>query len=207
MKVLVACEYSAIVREAFASRGHDVWSCDLLPSEQPGQHIQGDAIEVAYGQHWDLMIAHPPCTFLCNSGVRWLKDNPSRWADIESGAAFFKKLMDAPVPRKCLENPVMHHYAIDLIGRRHSQVIQPYRFGHAEQKMTCLWLINLPPLYPTRDWKAKMQALPKREQQRIHYMGPSRKNRGLERSRFYPGFAAAMADQWGSLPILKAATA
>lgn len=199
MRVLVACEYSGIVREAFAARGHDAWSCDLLPTEIPGQHHQGDAIEFAYdGGPWDLMIAHPVCTFLCNSGVCHLHTDKARWPKMRDGAKFFKMLGDAPIEKKCLENPIMHKYAVAIIGRRQDQVIQPWMFGHMEQKATCLWLWNLDPLEATNNVKAAMLALPKNQRERLHYMSPG-PQRAHERSRTFQGIADAMADQWGNL--------
>lgn len=197
MRVLVACEFSGAVRDAFAAKGHDAWSCDLLPSERNGQHIQGDAVQLAYGWKWDLLIAHPPCTYLCNSGVCHLKTDFERHERMKLGAEFFKKLLNAPVKKVVIENPIPHKYALQIIGQKYSQIIQPYRFGHPESKATCLWLRGLPPLMPTRDWKAKMQELPKSQQQRLHYLSPG-SERAKERSRTFQGIADAMADQWGS---------
>jgi len=198
MKVLVACEYSGVVRDAFAKAGHDATSCDLLPSESPhGKHFQGDVMEIL-AQDWDLLIAHPPCTYLTNSGVCWLHKDPSRWALLDEGAAFFKLLLEAPIPMKCIENPIQHKYAKERIGRKQNQVIQPWMFGHMEQKATCLWLEGLPPLQPTNNVKAQMLELPKRERERLHYLPPS-KNRWKLRSATYQGIADAMANQWGGL--------
>ena len=200
MRVLVACEYSGTVRDAFRARGHDAWSCDILPTDaDPSWHIQGDAIEVAYGQDWDLMIAHPPCTYLTNSGVTWLHKDPTRWAKLDDAAAFFKRLYDAPIPRKCIENPIMHKYAKERIGGiKQSQVIQPWMFGHMEQKATCLWLQGLPELKPTNNVKEQMMALPDNERQRLHYLPPSA-DRWKLRSTTFKGIADAMAEQWGAL--------
>lgn len=197
MRVLVACEFSGVVRDAFAAQGHDAWSCDLLPSERSGQHLQCNA-ETLLWDSWDLLIAHPPCTYLCNSGVQHLRDNPERWELMRQGALFFKALLNAPVARVAVENPIPHKYALDIIGQKYSQLIQPYKFGHPESKATCLWLKRLPPLVPTRDWKAKMQELPKSQQQRLHYLSPGLE-RAKERSRTFQGIADAMAEQWGSL--------
>jgi len=143
MKVLIACEYSGVVRDAFIAAGHDAMSCDLLPTDAPGPHYQGDVSDII-NDGWDLMIAHPPCTYLTNSGVSWLYKKPERWAQLDDGAAFFKMLLDAPIERKCIENPIMHKYAIERIGTKQSQVVQPWMFGHMEQKGTGLWLHNLP---------------------------------------------------------------
>jgi hypothetical protein len=198
MKVLVACEYSATVRDAFRALGHDAWSSDLLPTDgDPEWHIQGDALAIAYGHHWDLMIAHPPCTYMTNSGVTWLHKDPTRWEKLDEGAAFFKALWDAPIQRIAIENPVMHKYAKERIGgMQQTQTIQPWMFGHMEQKATCLWLKGLMPLRPTSDLKAETKALPDNERQRLHYLPPSA-DRWKLRSTTFKGIAAAMADQWG----------
>jgi hypothetical protein len=198
MKVLVACEYSGVVRDAFTKAGHDATSCDLLPSESTnGKHFQGDVMEIL-AQDWDLLIAHPPCTYLTNSGVCWLHKDPSRWALLDEGAAFFKSLLEAPIRMKCIENPIQHKYAKERIGRKQNQVIQPWMFGHMEQKATCLWLEGLPLLQPTNNVKAQMLELPKRERERLHYLPPS-KDRWKLRSTTYQGIADAMAAQWGGL--------
>ena len=198
MRVLIACEYSGRVRNAFAALGHDAMSCDLLPSETPGKHYQGDVLELAYSGEFDLMVAHPPCTYLTNSGVCWLHKDPARWALLDEGAEFFKKLLHAPVPRKCIENPIMHKYARERVGRNKTQVIQPWMFGHLEQKATCLWLDGLPPLKPTNIVKAEMMKLTHAERNRLHYCSPG-PDRWKERSRTYEGIALAMAQQWGNL--------
>jgi len=187
MRVLVACEFSGRVRDAFLARGHDAVSCDLLPTESPGPHIQGDVREIL-AEGWDLMIAHPPCTYLCNSGVSWLYRRPGRWEKMREAALFFRQLLEAPIPRICVENPIMHKYAVEIIGRRQDQVIQPWMFGHGETKATCLWLKNLPPLRPTNIVEGR--------EQRLHRLPPS-PDRWKERSRTYPGVARAMAEQWG----------
>ena len=191
MKVLVACEFSGIVRDAFIARGHDAISCDLLPTDRPGPHYQGDVFDIL-DQDWSLMVAHPPCQYLSNSGVRWLYGgkgkvpDPVRWAEMERAAAFFMALLDAPIPRIAVENPIMHGHA----GiRKPDQIVQPWWFGHGETKATGLWLRNLPPLVPTNvvDGRAP----------RVHYASPG-PNRWKERSRTLQGLADAMADQWGS---------
>jgi hypothetical protein len=194
LRVLVACEYSGRVREAFRKLGHDAWSCDLLPAEDNSPyHTQGD-VRGMIG-HWDLMIAHPPCTYLSNSGVCHLSRDPSRMAKMHQGALFFKQLMDAPIPHIAIENPIQHGHATKIIGRRQNQVIQPWMFGHTEQKATCLWLKNLPPLQPTDIVKVEMMALPKNKRERLHYLSPG-PDRWKERSRTYQGIADAMAEQW-----------
>lgn len=197
MKVLVACEFSAVVRDAFRERGHDAWSADILPTEgDPRWHIEGDVLPIL-GECWDLMVAHPPCTYLANSGVRWLYGgkgdvvDPERWEAMEDGARFFAQLLNAPIPRIAVENPVMHRYARDIIGTDWPrQTIQPWMFGHGEVKATQLWLRNLPPLQPTSVVDGR--------EARVHRMAPS-PDRWRERSRTFAGIASAMADQWGSL--------
>lgn len=190
MRVLVACEFSGVVRDAFAARGHDAWSCDLLPSERPGQHIERDVLGVL-GDGWDLMVAHPPCTFLANSGVRWLYGGKGREFDIdrlcemELAAEFFRKLLNAPIPRVAVENPIPHGHAK---LPRYTQTCQPWQFGHGETKRTCLWLRNLPPLVPTNIVDGRTQ--------RVHRMPPG-PDRWKERSRTFAGIARAMAEQWG----------
>lgn len=185
MRVLVACEYSGVVRDAFRARGHDAWSCDYLPSETDSTyHLQGDV--VAWIQDgWDLMVAHPPCTDLAVSGARWF---PEKRADGRQQAAldFVQLLLDAPIPRIALENPVS---IISSHIRKPDQIIQPWMFGHGETKATCLWLKGLPLLVPT-DVVAGRVA-------RVWNMSPG-PLRWKERSRTLPGIAAAMADQWGS---------
>lgn len=200
LRVLVACEYSGAVRDAFLRAGHDAMSCDLLPTDAPGPHHQGDVFDVL-GDGWDLMIAHPPCTYLTNSGVRWLHSDPTRWQDMVDGAVIFRDLLNAPIPRVAVENPVMHGYAAKIVGQRQTQVIQPWMHGHPETKATGLWLRNLPPLTETDNVRAHMLTLPKAERSRIHYAAPG-PDRWKLRSTTYAGIAAAMADQWGRLPAL-----
>lgn len=203
MRVLVACEFSGIVRDAFRARGHEAISADLLPTERPGPHYQGDVLELLTGifpTRWDLVIAHPPCTYLANSGVRWLyKDgepDEDRWLRMADAAEFFKALLNAPVPRIAVENPVMHRYAKAIIGRGPDQCIQPWQFGHGETKRTCFWLKNLPPLEPTNIVDGR--------EPRVHYASPG-PDRWKERSRTLQGLADAMADQWGGLAQERAA--
>jgi len=199
VKVLIACEYSGRVRDAFIAQGHDAISCDLLPTDAPGPHYQGDVFDLDLAS-FDLMVAHPPCTYLTNSGVTWLHKDLTRWAKLDEAAVFFKRLLNAPVPRLAIENPIMHKYAKERIGGvRQAQVIQPWMFGHPEQKATCLWLKGLPPLQPTHNVKAEMDALPDNERQRLHYLPPS-PDRWKLRSTTFQGIADAMAAQWGGEP-------
>jgi len=195
MRILVACEYSGAVRDAFLKRGHDAWSCDLLPTDKTGPHITGDVLEVV-GEGWDLMVAHPPCTYLCNSGVCHLHKSTDRWLDLFKAADFFKSLLNADIPRIAVENPIQHKYARQLIGPKQTQVIQPWMFGHAEQKATCLWLKGLPQLKETNNVKKEMEGLTNKERQRMHFLPPS-KDRWKIRSTTYQGIAEAMAQQWG----------
>lgn len=181
MRVLVACEFSGIVRNAFAQRGHDSWSCDLLPCETGGNHYQGDVCGVL-SFDWDLLIAHPPCTHLAVSGARWFKD---KRVEQERALDFVRLLLSAPVDRIALENPVS---VISTRIRKPDQIIQPWQFGHGETKATCLWLKGLPLLKPTRIVSGRTP--------RVHFMSPSAE-RWKERSRTLRGIADAMADQWG----------
>lgn len=200
-RVLIACEFSGTVRREFAARGHDAWSCDLMPAEdRSNKHIIGDVRDYL-DDGWDLlMVAHPPCTRLCNSGVRWLSVPPpgrtagQMQAELVEGAALFSACWNAPVERVAVENPVMHRHAKALIANYQppAQSIQPWQFGHGEVKRTCFWLRNLPPLRAT--------SIVDGREARVHRMSPS-PNRGRERSRFFPGIAAAMADQWGGLLV------
>jgi len=183
-KVLVACEYSGRVRNAFAARGWDAWSCDLLPSETPGKHYQGDVRDML-AQQWDLLCAHPPCTHLAVSGARHFAAKQASGVQQEA-LEFVQMLLDADVPHIALENPVS---IISTRIRKPNQVIQPWMFGHGETKATCLWLKNLPKLAPTNVVDGRVP--------RVHHMPPG-PNRWKERSRTYEGIAQAMADQWGS---------
>ena len=193
MKILIACEFSGVVREAFRKKGHDAWSCDLLPSDIASPyHIQDDVLK-HLNEGWDMMIAHPPCTYLSNSGVRWLYNsdktkNEERWENMRTGREFFLKLLNADIPRVAVENPIQHKYAREKI-RKPDQIIQPWQFGHGETKATCLWLKNLPKLIPTNMVSGR--------ENRIHRMPPSPK-RGHLRSITYQGIADAMAEQWSS---------
>ncbi len=185
MHVLVACEYSGTVRDAFIRAGHDAISCDLLPSEKYGPHHHGDVIELLHSG-WDLMIAHPPCTHLAVSGARHFAAKQASGVQQEA-LEFVRLLMNAPIPRICIENPIS---IISSRIRKPDQIIQPWQFGHGETKATCLWLKNLPKLMPT--------SIVDGREARIHKMPPS-PDRWKERSRTYQGIADAMAAQWGML--------
>ena len=197
MRVLVACEYSATVRDAFRRRGFDAWSCDILPTEgDPRWHIQGDAIEAAYGQHWDLLIAHPPCTYLSRAGARWWKV-PGRDALAEQAAEFAFRFRDAPAPHIAIENPIGQ---LATRWRKPDQTIQPWEYGHPFSKATCLWLKKLPPLMPT-DIYANFRPLIRSNVTATKRAGKVQQgvlSGGLESARTFPGIAEAMADQWGA---------
>jgi hypothetical protein len=193
----VACEFSGIVRDAFRERGHDAWSCDLLPTESdPSWHLVGNAM--AYlNEKWDLLIAHPPCTFLTNAGAPLMND-PARVEGMYDGAQFFNYLKNSDISRICIENPIPHGRAREPIGN-YTQKIQPWQFGHEETKPICLWLKNLPLLRPTIIVPMSKN-MTKLERQRIQFRNylPPTADRGLIRSRFFRGVALAMANQWGS---------
>lgn len=196
MKILVACEYSGRVRDAFSLKGHYVMSCDLLPSDTPGNHYQGKVEEVLY-EDWDMIISHPPCTYMANSGVSWLHKDPSRWNKLDKAAEFFNLFLDHPCEKVVVENPIPHKYALERIGgRKYSQIIQPWQFGHPESKRTCLWVKGLDLLEETNNVKEEFLKLPKNKAQRLHYLPPS-KDRWKIRSTTFQGIANAMAEQWG----------
>ncbi|WP_249938085.1 hypothetical protein [Variovorax sp. 3P27G3] len=205
LRVLVACEYSGRVSAAFRAAGHHAWSCDLLPTEgDPAWHIQGDVRHVL-DLGFDLMVAHPTCTRLANSGVRWLHRPPAgktkaqMWAELEEAAAFYRELRDAPIPLKAIENPVMHRYARELIKPGPRQVVQPYWFGDPEFKATGLELIGLPPLKPTRMLTPpKPRTREHAEWSVVHRESPG-PDRWRRRSTTRQGIAQAMAAQWGAL--------
>ncbi len=180
MKILVACEYSGTVRDAFIRKGHDAWSCDLLPSDTEGPHFQCDVFDVMY-RGWDMMIAHPPCTHLAVSGARWFKDKKE---EQEEALTFVRFLLSAPIEKIALENPIS---IISTRIRKPDQIIQPWQFGHGETKATCLWLKGLNPLKPTNIVDGR--------EARIHKLPPSA-DRWKIRSKTYQGIADAMADQW-----------
>lgn len=189
MKVLVACEYSGIVRDAFTKAGHDAWSCDILPTESKGKHIQDDVLN-HLDKDWDMMIAHPPCTHLSVTGqwcfTKGVKDPKLR----DDALDFVKKLMDAPIQKICIENP---RSVIASHIRPSDQTIHPYWFGHYECKTTCLWLKNLPKLIPTHDVKNETMKLPDKIKYKNYWLGGGK---GKERSKFFTGIAKAMAHQW-----------
>lgn len=212
VRVLVGCEFSGEVRDAFRAHGHEAWSCDLEDVEPEGlypeYHLRGDVRwflpnwdtpSSSKAWKWDLFICHPPCTFLCCSGSRWLYEGgrgrvdrePKRWFDMQRAALFFRQVLDTPVPRVAVENPVMHKHARDLVGRGHDQLIQPWQFGHGEIKATCFWLRGLPKLSATKIVTGRTP--------RVHHAyGPGREK---ERSRTLHGIAGAMAAQWGDPDI------
>ena len=180
-RILVACEYSGVVRDAFAAQGWDAWSCDLLPTDAPGQHVQG-YVESLLDRGWDMMIAHPPCTHLAVSGARWFAGKEKEQAE---ALDFVKLLFAAPIERIALENPIS---IISSRIRKPDQIIQPWMFGHGETKATCLWLKGLQPLRATNIVEGR--------EAKVHRMSPG-PNRWKERSRTYFGIAKAMAEQWG----------
>lgn len=196
MRVLVACEFSGRVRDAFLAKGHDAMSCDLLPTDVPGPHYRGDVRDVI-GDGWDMMIAHPPCTYLCSSGLHWNGRRPGRAAKTEAALAFVRELLNAPILRIALENP------IGCIGTRirpYTQIIHPWQFGADASKATCLWLTNLPPLAPTCVVEPRIVDGKRRWGNQTdggqNKLAPSA-DRSKLRSETYPGIAAAMAEQWG----------
>jgi hypothetical protein len=183
LRILVACEFSGVVRRAFRAKGHDAWSCDLLPAEDGAEHhLQMDAVAAAFNPGWDLMVCHPPCTHLAVSGARHFKNKAREQAN---ALDFVWSLLSAPIPRIALENPIS---VISTKICKPDQIIQPWQFGHGETKATCLWLKNLPKLVPTNVVEGR--------EARVHRMPPG-PNRWKERSRTFEGIAAAMADQWG----------
>jgi hypothetical protein len=182
MKILIACEYSGTVRDAFTALGHDATSCDLLPSDTPGKHYQGNVLDILY-DNWDILIAHPPCTHLAVSGARWF---PSKVNEQAEALEFVRQLMAAPIPKICIENPVS---IISSRIRKPDQIIQPWQFGHGETKATCLWLKGLPKLKPTNIVTGR--------EQRIWKLPPS-PDRWKLRSTTFKGIAEAMAAQWSN---------
>jgi len=208
MKVLVACEFSGTVRNAFLDRGHDAWSCDLLPAEDGSNRHITDDVRNHLDQDWDmLMVAHPPCTRLCNSGVRWLKKPPrgktlaEMWRELDEGAALFSDCWNADIEKIAIENPVMHKHAKQRITNfeKPAQTVQPWWFGEEQFKGIGLWLKNLAPLTPTKKLNPPKKGTEQHKKwSKVLYASPG-PNRWKERSRFFPGVASAMADQWGEL--------
>ncbi|MDI1303015.1 MAG: hypothetical protein PSX71_14010 [bacterium] len=205
MRVLVGCEYSGTVRDAFIARGHDAVSCDLLPTERPGPHYQGSVLDLLGGQHWDLGIFHPPCTYLTSAGLFRNAGNPERQAMTEEALQFVRLLLDAGIERIALENPVGR---IGTAVRKSSQTIQPYDFGEDASKATCLWLKNLPLLVadPSNRYPGRWVIDPRNGKTVERWSNqtdsgqnnlPPSKDRWKDRSRTYQGIADAMADQWG----------
>lgn len=196
MKILIACEFSGTVRDAFIRRGHQAMSCDLLPTEAPGPHYQGDIMDIINNE-WDMMIAHPPCTYLCSSGLHWNKRRPERAQMTEDALRFVQALLDAPIPRIALENPIG---AISTRIRKPDQTIQPYHYGHDASKATCLWLKNLPLLTPTQMIEPRIiNGKPRWGNQTDSGQNklPPSADRWKLRSETYQGIAEAMANQWG----------
>lgn len=193
--MLIACESSGVERDAFLAAGHDAVSCDLLPTERPGPHYQGDVLQLL-SEPFDLVIAHPPCTYLAKVGVRWLHVDPERAERMATAAQFFARMFDFRTERLCVENPLQFGAAERAHGMgRPNAWVQPWQFGHYETKRTCLWLRGLPPLIPTNNVLDATMRLPESERQRTEY-----KRRGMsDRSRSFPGIARAMAEQWGTL--------
>ena len=202
LNVLIACEYSGIVRDAYIARGHNAMSCDLEPTEKPGPHYQGDVFDII-NDGWDMMIAHPPCTRLANSGVRWLHKPPrgksleQMWKELEEGAEFYKKLRDVNIPRKAIENPIMHKYARERIEPRARQVVQPWWFGDKAFKATGFELYGLPMLEETNRLNPPLPGTEEHKAwSQCHRESPG-PERWKNRSRTYQGIADAMAHQWG----------
>jgi hypothetical protein len=196
LKVLIACEFSGIVRDAFAAKGHDAWSCDLLPTERAGKHIQMDVLKIL-DDGWDMMIAHPPCTHLAVSGARWFKEKQKDGRQ-QQGIDFFLKLVNAPIEKIAVENPIC---IMNKKYKKPDQIIQPYQFGHDASKSTCLWLNGLPRLKPTQYIEPRLVDGKKRWGNQTdggqNKLCPS-EHRAADRSRTYQGIANAMAEQWGN---------
>lgn len=200
MRVLIGCEFSGIVREAFASWGHDAWSCDLLPTEKPGNHIQGSVLDVL-DDGWDLAVMHPPCTYLCSMGIWWNHKRPERWEETRKAKAFVEAIWAAPIPKMALENPIGY---LGTHWRKSDQIINPWMFGDEANKPTCLWLRGLPKLTPTKivdKGKFYVKKNGARMSAWSHITSGTRKEeRARIASRTFPGIAEAMAEQWGLLP-------
>ena len=193
MKILVACEYSGVVRDAFIKRGHDAMSCDLLPTDAPGPHYQGDVFDII-NDGWDLMIAHPPCTYLSVSGMHWTTRGLRDPQLTEDALTFVRRLMAAPIERIAIENPIS---VISSRIRKPDQIIQPWWFGHDASKKTCLWLIDLPPLKPTDMLPGNAKTRRGNQTASGQNKLPPSKDRWKIRSATYKGIADAMAEQWG----------
>lgn len=202
MKVLIACEYSGIVRDAFAKKGHDAWSCDLEPSEASGNHLIIDndmhLKDVLYEQDWDLVIGHPPCQRLTNSVIWYIKKH-GLYEEVRTASIFFNMILNCPAKKVCIENPIQHGLARNYI-RKYDQIIQPHQFYEDASKATCLWLKGLPPLQRTKDYPPRIVNGKRRWSNQTdggwNKLPPS-EDRSKERARTYPGIAKAMANQWG----------
>jgi hypothetical protein len=208
LRWLIACEESGAVRDALEDLGQNAYSCDLKPTSSKqtktsGKHIQGDVLKILK-EGWDRLIAFPYCTYSTNAGSKWLyingkKENgidPERWEELKIGVAFFNAFWNAPIEKKALENPIPHKHALKLMDAKYTQIIQPYMFGHMEQKATCLWLDGFPKLRPTNNVYKEMMRLPYKERCRLHwYSGPDRSE---IRSKTFPNIAKAMAKQWSN---------
>jgi len=207
MRILIACEESQAVAIAFRELGHEAYSCDLYPCSggHPEWHLQQD-VKPLLRQYWDMIIAHPTCRYLTNSGVCHLyvgkrKENGNfqpRWESMREGVEFFNLFLDLPhIPKVAIENPIMHAYAREIVKSPYTQIIQPWMFGHMEQKATCLWLKGLPKLEETDNVHEQMMGLPDKQRQRLYYLPPG-PEREKERSKTFLGIARAMAEQWGN---------
>lgn len=194
MKILIGCEESGVIRDAFIARGHDAISCDLQPTRRPGPHYYGDIMDLK-DEHYDLAIFHPTCTYLTNSGVRWLHEDASRWPKLFDGCEFFNALKYFNCDKIAIENPIPHKYATALVGK-YSQLVQPYHFGDMKSKATCFWLYGLPKLTKTNDVKEQMLKTPCSEWQSGFYASPG-PDRARIRSESHAGMAKAIAEQWG----------
>ena len=204
MRVLVACEYSGTVRDAFRAKGHDAWSCDLLPTEgDPRWHYKGDILDIIDG-NWDILIAHPPCTYLCSSGLHWNNKRPGRSELTLKALDFVRTLLSAQIPRIALENPIG---CISTKIRPYDQTVQPYEYGHDASKTTCLWLKNLPPLRPTGFVEPRIVNGKRRWANQCDNGGqdklPPSEDRWKIRSQTFPGIAKAMAEQWSKQGIIQ----
>lgn len=197
MRVIVGCEFTQIVTKAFRARGHEAYSCDILPCEggHPEWHLQEDILEVLKREQFDLGIFHPPCTYIANSGVRWLFEKAGRWEQLDNACKFFNSLYNAPIKKVCVENPRPHKWATEKIGK-YSQCVQPYYFGEKQKKATCLWLKNLPPLMSTQIIYPPTNREEKKKWEKV-WREPPGINQAKNRSKTFPKIANAIAEQWG----------
>ncbi len=209
--MLVGCERSGIVRDAFLAKGHNAWSCDLAETRVPGPHLLGD-VRKFLEMNWDLFIAHPECRYLCNSGVKHLYLEADRWLHMIHAAAFFKELLDAPIRQKCIENPIMHGQGMEQIYVGYTQIVQPYNFGEDVSKATCFWLDGLEPLQNTGYFPPRIVEYNGKKVKRWGNQAPSGADRtppgadrSEKRSNTHPGIADAMAEQWGGRIIYNSA--